>query len=94
MLSIEGRVTAMASSDCGLFEILGILGTKLVFHTDGSFCCGDVMRFTRPHNEPLVCRRAGRARGAPARSATSPPGLGRGFWFHLLSHPVHGDCLV
>lgn len=58
LLSIEGRVTAMALSNCGFFEILGILGTKLVFYTDSSFCSGDVMRFTRLHNEPLVCRRA------------------------------------
>lgn len=31
LLSIVGRVTAMALSNCGLFEIVGILGTKLVF---------------------------------------------------------------
>lgn len=68
-LSTEGRVTAMASSNCRLFEILVILATKLVFFTDSSFCCGDVMRFMRLHNEPLVCRRAGRlgrAWGTPA----------------------------
>lgn len=47
----------MASSNCGLFEIFLILGTKLVFYRDSSFCCGDVMRLARLHNEPLVCRR-------------------------------------
>lgn len=54
-----GRVTAMALSHCGWFEILGILGTEWVFYADNHpFSCGDVMRFTRLHSEPLVCRRA------------------------------------
>lgn len=56
LLSIVGRVTTTALSNCGLFEILGILGTKLFFYTDSSFCSGDVMRFTRLHNDLLVCR--------------------------------------
>lgn len=93
----------MASSNCGLFEILVILGTKLVFYTDSSFCCGDVMRFMRLHNEPLVCRRAGRlgrAWGTPAcfvrfdRAVISEPWLGCDFWFHLLSHQGHDNCLT
>lgn len=48
----------MALSNCGLFEIPRYPGNQIGFYTDSSFCCGDVMRFTRLHNELLVCRRA------------------------------------
>lgn len=33
-------------------------GNQIGSYTDCSFCCGDVMRFTRLHNELLVHRRA------------------------------------
>lgn len=89
-----GRVTAMALSHCGWFEILGILGTEWVFYADNHpFSCGDVMRFTRLHSDRLfagVHRRLGWAWSAPACFGMSPPGLGCVFWFHLLSCDLWG----
>lgn len=87
LLSIEGRVTAMASSNCGLFEILGILGTKLVFHTGSSFCCGDVMRFTRLHNEALVRRQGRREHGAHLGIWDIPTLTGLWFLVPLVEPP-------
>ena len=49
------------------FEQLQVLwhprcpGNRAGFYRDSSFCCGDVRRFTRLHNELLVCRRTGEA---------------------------------
>lgn len=86
----KGRVTAMASSNCGLFEILVILGTKLVFYRDSSLCRGDVMRFTRLHKEPLVRghREAGPSTGCTCMVCNVPTLAGLWFLVPLVEPPT------
>lgn len=92
LLSIVGRVTAMALSNCGLFEILGTLGTKLVFTQIAASVvvmswdlqgCTMSCLFAGAHG------RLGWAWSAPACFVRSPPWLGCVFWFRLLSCEVH-----
>lgn len=91
LLSIVGRVTAMALSNRGCFEIRGILGTKLVFTqiaTSVVVMSWDFQRCTMSCLFAGTRGRPGRAWSTPASFARSPPRPGCVFWFHLSSYQV------
>lgn len=91
LLSIVGRVTAMALSSHGCFEIRGILGTKLVFTqiaTSVLVMSWDFQGCTMSRLFAGTRGRPGRAWSAPACFARSPPRPGCVFWFHLSSYQV------
>lgn len=94
LLSIAGRVTAMALSGHRRFAaLLTSLGTKLFFSTERSFAAGDVMGLPKPSQQGAVCLQAGLSQELTCvHFIRFPPGSHCVSWFHPSMNI--NDCVL